>query len=82
MDGKSNCLFQSGNRIETSGLYELIGTGQETIIWELQAGERFPYFDGWEVCWCFKSRETGRDDARAGHNTSNPRGVTPSEILS
>ncbi len=51
-------FYQSGERVSTTGTYEVIGVTrsaatqqQESALRHFQLGEFFPTYDGWEVCW-------------------------------
>jgi hypothetical protein len=61
-------IFQSGQKVPTSGPYEVVGASPTTVTAQgetaprdLTAGETFPAFQGWEVCW----RPVGGDSDRA-----------------
>lgn len=68
MADMSSKVYQSGEPTPTSGLYELVGTGQAAIVRKLQAGQVFPYHDGREVCWYLRYGETRPDGSRWSPN--------------
>ncbi len=66
-----NCeghFYQSGERVSTTGTYEVIGVTraattqqQESALRHFQQGEFFPTYDGWEVCWRLCDEPSGTD---------------------
>ncbi len=61
-------LYQSGERVSTTGTYEVIGVTRvtttqqkETALRHFQQGEIFPTYDGWEVCWRLCDEPGGTD---------------------
>ncbi len=49
-------IFQSGQAVCTSGLYEVVGAGyvysrEEAATCEFRSGDVFPDFQGRAVCW-------------------------------
>ncbi len=51
----ANRIFQSGQRVPNSGVFELVGSpvhrASPISVQKLKVGQVFPCFDGWEVCW-------------------------------
>ncbi len=53
----AGCIYSSGQSVLVSGTYEVVGLspagrkGRESAIRNLQQGEFFPTYEGWEVCW-------------------------------
>ena len=62
----STSIFQSGQQVPFNATYEVVGlkpaTDQkkEGAIRNLQIGEFFPSYEGWEVCWHFTGEEMAR----------------------
>ncbi len=57
MTAISSSLYQSGQCVLTSGTYEIAGTRQVEVTNRLQAGQVFPFHEGWEVGWHLRSAE-------------------------
>ncbi|MBX3086143.1 MAG: hypothetical protein KF716_31195 [Anaerolineae bacterium] len=69
-------LFQSGQIIPLSHLYEMVGAtdylGKRKIRLFLKTNDRFPEYEGREVCWRMSTLENGdsNDDNQANINPS------------
>ncbi len=57
MGERSGIIYQTGQRVSTTGIYEVTGTQlataareQESAVRLLRRGEVFPTYEGWEVC--------------------------------
>lgn len=48
-------LYQSGQHVLTSGTYEIAGTQHVEVTNRLEAGQVFPFHEGWEVGWHLRS---------------------------
>lgn len=45
-------IYQTGQSVPTTGSYALVGAVRnKTILREFATGEKFPCYEGWEVCW-------------------------------
>ncbi len=58
MSEKNTSIFQSGERVNITGTYEVIGIGspaalrkKEASTRDFRAGQRFCCYDGFEVIW-------------------------------
>lgn len=63
-----NSIYQTGQKVEINGMYEVVGVNlsrarnkKEQAVRSLQRGEYFPNYEGWEVCWHFTGNEVPRD---------------------
>ncbi|MCC7446155.1 MAG: hypothetical protein IT324_02005 [Anaerolineae bacterium] len=62
MNANRGHIYQSGERVSISGMYEVVGfaghgeSARTAIVQSLHSDEVFPCFDGVEVCWHLRSR--------------------------
>ncbi len=66
----SSTVYQSGQTVPVTGIYEVAGaetrspTDKESPIRELKAGEMFPNFEGRAVTWHLKQKGEPRRGSR------------------
>lgn len=56
MNTQTTVIFQSGQSVPTTGMYEIVGTNRKTKTGEftlrlLTCGEMFPFLEGRSVAW-------------------------------
>jgi len=62
MNANRGHIYQSGERVSISGMYEVVGfaghggSARTTIVQSLHLDEVFRCLDGVEVCWHLRSR--------------------------
>ena len=59
MNANRGHIYQSGEHVSISGMYEVVGLTKyvnANRVQLLHTGEIFPCFDGVEVCWYLRSR--------------------------
>jgi len=84
MPEKFDIIYQSGEKIPFSGIFEVVGArlvyaAQRNVDTprELKLGEAFPAYEGMEVCWHSVDNGKGQDI-----ETSSPKLRVPSDSAS
>ncbi len=68
---KSSSIYQSGQKVPLTGIYQVVGIPPATrqkrrnATRTLRMGDLFPAYEGWEVCWRLAADDVGQSFEKA-----------------